>query len=175
MSPRGHYLTALTAGIAATAVWMHAGTGADAPGVAGGAALMGGFILGSRAPDVLEIASFVGGKRVSVIPHRTLTHWIPLWILALVGVYMLWRSPHTAIWSRALVTGFCLAGGLHVLMDFMSPTGVPLLLPTARHRVRMPVYHTGKIGEQFVVMAFIAVVSFSTLFFYFVPYSRPPW
>lgn len=175
MSPRGHYLTAMTAGIAATAAWMHVGAGADAPGAAGGAALIAGFVLGSRAPDVLEIASFVGGERVSLIPHRTFTHWIPLWMLVLLGVWMLWIQPATPIWAKALVAGFGASGALHVLMDFMSPTGVPLLLPTARHRVRMPVYHTGKIGEQFVVMAFIAVVSFSTLFFYFVPYSRPPW
>jgi len=175
MSPRGHYLTAIGVGIASSVAWARLSGPADGPGGLGLAALMGGFLAGARAPDVLEIATFVGGERASVIPHRTLTHWIPLWVLALYAAFLVCTETQAALWLRALVAGFVAAGALHVLMDFFTPTGVPLLLPVPRARVRMPLYHTGKFGEELVVLVFLAAVGISTTLMLAAPMAKPPW
>jgi inner membrane protein len=90
-----------------------------------------GAYLGSTAPDYLEMPSWSQGVRSSIIPHRTITHWVAGWI-ALLG-WTWWNMQHQ---SAALplvgvyaVFGFASSALLHCLMDGLTPMGVPWILP----------------------------------------------
>lgn len=90
-----------------------------------------GAIAGASAPDWLEISrgEYKGGRwhRVSVIPHRTITHWVPLWV---IGLFL-------AVFSRnPLLLGFMLSGLAHLLTDFPNPMGVPVVHPWKRVSLR---------------------------------------
>lgn len=131
MSPTGHNLTAAALGAAAAyPLYLHGD-----PLTA--ALWFAGAMLGGRAPDWMELFRWEGGIRYSLIPHRTLTHWPPLWlgllIAALVLVPEAYREPAVA---------FVAAGWLHLLLDFLTPSGVPLLNPFGR-RVSLRVYRAG--------------------------------
>lgn len=88
--------------------------------------------VGAIAPDRLEIARWKdqgfwpwSRKRVrqSVIPHRSLTHWVMPWaLMVVVGVWMGWPI----LWAL----GF--GGLLHCLLDGMTPMGVPVVNPAKR-------------------------------------------
>jgi inner membrane protein len=91
-------------------------------------------LFGATAPDWLEIAWYdvAQQRRRSVIPHRTLTHWVPLWVaLFLAGLYI---AP-TLAGSAAL--GFAAGGLTHLLCDWPNPTGLPFGTPFGkRHSLR---------------------------------------
>jgi hypothetical protein len=109
-----------------------------------------GMLVGARGPDRLEIPTFNRRTqtRRSVIPHRTLTHW-PIFWLVLTGL-CLW------IWSQSqdllfyMITsvglGFCAAGWLHLVMDIMTPAGIPLLSPFGS-RSSLSLYKTSMKGS----------------------------
>lgn len=68
---------------------------------------------------------------MSVIPHRTLTHWLSFWMLALVALITQPMSPGVFLFQ-----GFSLGCVLHILLDAMTPMGVPVFWPT--YRIRVP-------------------------------------
>ncbi len=84
--------------------------------------------FGSSAPDWLEIPQgWQGRKRLSVIPHRTWTHWWPVWTGAtLFGLGVFTAVPHP------FVLAFTLGVWLHLLMDIPNPMGLPLWSPWRR-------------------------------------------
>jgi inner membrane protein len=143
VSKKGHALTAISL---ATVIF------AAEPTMAG--AVTGvGAVVGASFPDSLEMPSFYNGKRDSLIPHRTLTHFAPLWLLAiLVGHYL--SMPW---WAHSLVLGVALAALLHIVVDFGSPMGCPLLHPLRRVRIRRPIYWTGTASEFPVIALFFVV------------------
>ncbi len=77
------------------------------------------------------------GRRKSLIAHRTITHWWPLW--AAFGVWALYallgqRGWATPIWAALGVS----CGGLtHILCDWPNPMGVPGRTPWRRHSLRL--------------------------------------
>ncbi|WP_018871491.1 metal-dependent hydrolase [Thioalkalivibrio sp. ALgr3] len=95
-----------------------------------------GAYLGSTAPDALEIPRWKeegfwpwSRRRVrqSAVPHRTVTHWLPAWVLlALVGGFQGWP----------ILWGFALGGLLHVTLDWLTPMGIPVWRPDVRHSLR---------------------------------------
>jgi membrane-bound metal-dependent hydrolase YbcI (DUF457 family) len=102
-----------------------------------------GGVLGGRAPDWLEIARWkktsgfliktpIIPVRQSLIPHRTLTHLLPLWLVPLmVSVWYMIRSDSpTPLMIGSF--GFFLTGFLHVFADLMTPVGIPILVPWKR-------------------------------------------
>lgn len=89
-----------------------------------------GVVLGSSAPDWLEISKWVNGVRYSVIPHRTLTHWLTFWWLCLVALMVTPTSPVVYV-----LQGFCLGAILHIALDSVTPMGVPLF---GLRRTRLP-------------------------------------
>lgn len=167
MAPEQHKLTALAAIPLALATAAPGTAGSILRGVEGhgwhgagpaiflifAAASIGAWI-GVTAPDTLEIARPVKQegaqgavwKRVSVIPHRTLTHWWPVWgcllAVCLAGLpKSLWAdavgAPHAAagLAAHAIGTGltaFAIGGLLHLLGDLPNPSGIPRLLPFGR-------------------------------------------
>ncbi len=119
-----------------------------------------GVMFGASAPDWLEIPLYFGKKRFTLIPHRTLTHWPVLWLIAGYALYH--YAPFTLI--SIIAFGFISSSLLHITMDSLSSTGIPLLLPFSFFRVRFPLYKTGTWSEGLAV--FLVFVSFSS-FAYF--------
>jgi len=92
-----------------------------------------GMLLGARGPDRLEVPSFNRRTqtRRSVIPHRTLTHWPPLWVAMTAICWLVLVSTHDFLLYEitSVGFGFCAAGWLHLVMDIMTPSGIPLVTP----------------------------------------------
>ena len=125
-------------------------------------------IFGVNAPDYLEIRK----KEKTVIPHRTITHWIPLWIClflySLFSInstyfdffsYIHFEKLDTVVASALL--GFSIGGLLHLLFDLPNPMGVPLLTPW--HRVSLNLWKSGN-REHLII---ISVILFSLFYFIF--------
>jgi membrane-bound metal-dependent hydrolase YbcI (DUF457 family) len=93
--------------------------------ILGAASLIAGG-LGGTAPDWLEIP-YSQGKRL--ITHRTITHWVPLWLLAL------WWAHQQVLpwWGTWFLMPFLWGALSHLLMDWPNPVGVPFVWPTKRH------------------------------------------
>lgn len=112
-----------------------------------------GVMSGASAPDWLEGAFFFRNRRISIIPHRTLTHWLPVWLAAFYLVF----TASLDWYVLALVNGFIASSVLHITMDAFSKSGVPLLLPMRRFSVKIPLYTTGGISE---IIWSVAVLAF---------------
>lgn len=92
-----------------------------------------GIILGATAPDWLEVPLWVGSARLSLIPHRWITHWVALWVIFLaVALFEAVRS-HSA--TSLGLCGFAAGGLLHCALDATTPMGVPILNPFERKRI----------------------------------------
>lgn len=97
------------------------------------AILLLGFSFGSNAPDWLEITWRTGANRESrhsIIPRRTITHWMAFWAVAF-GVCLNHAIGHQNILAIFLL-GFSASALIHVLMDSATPLGVPWLHPYKR-------------------------------------------
>lgn len=81
--------------------------------------------FGSTAPDWLEVPQgWDGRKRLSLIPHRTWTHWWPLWLAA-----TLWSLGVGSQAAHPLLLAFCLGAWWHLAMDAPNPMGLPVWSP----------------------------------------------
>lgn len=85
-------------------------------------------LSGANAPDWLEVATrTVDGQRKSLIPHRTITHWLPLWIAGLA-----WGIFNVGTGVSSFVIGFTIGGLMHLAMDWPNPMGIPIWVPWRR-------------------------------------------
>lgn len=127
MTKTGHQLTGLGAALASIGV-----LGVLFPGIN---LLILGIcaFFGSTSPDWLEIPlGWQGRKRLSVIAHRTWTHWWPIWIgLSLFGSGLLGNTPYPYLLA------FCLGAWTHLLMDIPNPMGIPLWSPWKRVSLKL--------------------------------------
>lgn len=114
--------------LAGTAV---AGAGI-APSLMDGAAL----VLGSAAPDLVEMAT-------PWIPHRRVAH------AAVLMIPMFLVQEPTLTW-------FALGCMLHLVLDALTPMGVPLI-PFGRH-YRVMRLETGGLGDKALRLLAIAVI-----------------
>lgn len=97
------------------------------------AVLFFGFVCGSSAPDWLEITWRTGihrENRHSIIPHRTITHWMAMWAMAFGFCLHHTISNQNIFWIFLL--GFSASALIHVLMDSATSMGVPWLHPYKR-------------------------------------------
>jgi membrane-bound metal-dependent hydrolase YbcI (DUF457 family) len=150
MNLRGHAAT----GVALAVIGFGWGGGDLAQAFAVGA------VAGSIAPDLLEVPVFVpgSGKRLSIIPHRTWTHFWPFWIALIAVVPLLaWPWPSLA----AVVLGGALGGLLHLAMDVMTPMGLPVSWPPTRRarRKSLHVYRNGEFVKEWGVVAAVWAVA----------------
>lgn len=156
MNGRGHRLTAITFGATIVSAYVAGVVNINYPGnpIMIAAIFMAGIIAGSSAPDWLELPIKSKGNIVArIIPHRTITHWFPIWIL--LGW---WIEQQKFIWQIEVAAfGFVSSALLHILMDLLSKAGVPILLPFARNRKKLSLYSTGKFSE---FLAVLTVMSF---------------
>jgi membrane-bound metal-dependent hydrolase YbcI (DUF457 family) len=114
--------------------------------------LMGiGVIAGASLPDSLEMPSWYNSQRSSLIPHRTLTHWVPLWLAC---AFVAWHLPDP--WAHILL-GVAIAAALHILVDFASPMGCPVINPFRRHRLKNPLYRTGESSEYPIIATALVI------------------
>ncbi|WP_186214898.1 metal-dependent hydrolase [Burkholderia gladioli] len=99
------------------------------------ALVFAGCLCGSSSPDFLELPWWSWfGTRHSLIPHRTITHWMLAWVILTAWVWLrLWREQ--SFWW-CIAAGFCASSLLHVLMDYNTPMGVPVFHPWKRTRRR---------------------------------------
>ncbi|MCD8510038.1 MAG: metal-dependent hydrolase [Bacillus sp. (in: Bacteria)] len=110
-----------------------------------------GIALGSLLPDIDEPKSFIGRKLFfiayplkKIMGHRGLTHSL----LACAGLYFLY-SLYPSSFSLGLFIGYA----CHIVGDFFSVRGVPLLLPFTKQRVKAPItYRTGGKGEIIILL-----------------------
>jgi membrane-bound metal-dependent hydrolase YbcI (DUF457 family) len=85
----------------------------------------GMVVPGSTAPDWLEGS---GGGRAPIIKHRTITHW-PIVYLLMMAAFFLSTLPSLVQFAAF---GFCIGALIHLSGDMMTPSGIPLLLPTRK-------------------------------------------
>lgn len=113
-------------------------------------------ISGATAPDWLEIRKKSGG---TVIPHRTITHWVLLWIIALFcGFYftqfsfvqenMFESFPYLTTVIGMIIISFSLGGILHLITDFPNKMGIPIFFYNKRYC--LSIWKSGK-NEQFLI------------------------
>jgi membrane-bound metal-dependent hydrolase YbcI (DUF457 family) len=123
-----------------------------------------GIILGARRPDRLEIPSLNKKTKIrrSLIPHRTLTHWPLFWVVITFLNWVLARQNNDIFISATTSVGFgfCASSWLHLAMDIMTPSGIPLLTPFGS-RTSLNIYKSGHFGE----MAFVSLLLFITIIF----------
>lgn len=116
------------------------------------------FILGNTAPDTLEFSRYDETsyfKRKSLIPHRTYTHWLLLWIVVFFVAVILFMQQ--SYWLP-LVT-YALGGVLHLICDLPNPTGIPIIHPRKRRKS----LKWWKSGEYENLIAFLLILLSSSL------------
>lgn len=114
-----------------------------------------GLLIGAEGPDILEVAKPDPRKpfgRSSLIPHRTLTHWPPLWVFAIFFVYS-----HQVEYPRIAAFGYGFIGGslLHLLLDAPNPTGIPIKTPLSKSRRSLKLWKSGAWQEDLIGVLFI--------------------
>lgn len=132
MSKTGHILT----GVALATAAYHIAP--NAPVIAGAA------VVGALLPDAAEgVVGWWGEARLSIIPHRTLTHWL------YVYVALLFASHRLSGLAQELIVGLCAGALLHIALDAFSPMGIPLGNPFGQRTAigGGTLYRTGAFSE----------------------------
>jgi membrane-bound metal-dependent hydrolase YbcI (DUF457 family) len=122
-----------------------------------------GAIIAASLPDIAEGVLGYGptGQRFSIIPHRTATHF-PWPYLAVAALSFL--IPTIAgLEIAALVRGLALGALLHLFLDAMSPSGIPLVRVGERMSFGLfssgghpYIYRTGTAEEWRILLPVIA-------------------
>ncbi|HWO98870.1 MAG TPA: metal-dependent hydrolase [Bacillus sp. (in: firmicutes)] len=115
-----------------------------------------GIALGSLIPDIDEPSSYIGRRTFGLsklikqaFGHRGFTHSLLAWI----GFSFLYK-----IYSNPFVLGMCTGYIFHIIGDFFSRKGVPLLSPFSKKRFKSPLtYETGSFSETLIFYASILV------------------
>ncbi|UCZ53620.1 metal-dependent hydrolase [Bacillus shivajii] len=120
-----------------------------------------GVAVGSVLPDIDETKSYIGRRTGPIsrfvkmlFGHRGITH------SGLVIAFAIFGAMNTDI---DFLFGLSLGVIFHIVGDFFSKGGVPLLLPLTKDRFKFPLYRTGKTSE-FVI--FCGSVAFLYYFFF---------
>lgn len=106
--------------------------------------LLLGAVWGASAPDWLEIHTWISkrhwfspneSQRLSLIPHRTITHTLSIWALAtLYCSYFLAVGGHE--YAGLFGFAFCASVVIHLLLDICTPMGIPLMPFGKRYRLQ---------------------------------------
>lgn len=105
--------------------------------------------LGATAPDWLEwVAGSLLNRRIK---HRTVTHVLATWLLALAFFGLVWD------W-RGLGLAFAAGGCIHWLQDGLTITGVPLTWWSDRRTTLLGGrLRTGGMAEYGITIAIVAI------------------
>ena len=156
MTGKGHTMCGMVAGIApASAAYVTAGF---IPAIAAWAFT----IVGSTAPDWLEfpkeVKKKVNGKIMTVlvrrIPHRTITHTISVWVLAMAFFYISLAGTHAYSIPQllpiisAIGLGFSYGGVIHLLGDIPNKQRIPIF--TKFDGVSLSLWKSGEFEKTLV-------------------------
>lgn len=114
---------------------------------------------GAVAPDWIDqkassmATTARGRQRIFNRIHRGTSHWLGWWLALLLGAMAL-----PGLWQGWLA-GFALGGVSHVMMDMLTPQGVPLLPFSRRGKLTVPICSTGKISEYFFLAALLCAAA----------------
>ena len=125
-------------------------------------------VAGGIVPDVLDqkLARLAPGKRLRQKVfnkiHRSTTHWFGWWLALLV---LALQAPASLVdmagplapVMRPVALGLALGALSHVLLDMLTPHGVPLLPVTRRLKVAVPLCSTGSWREYLVLAGCVAL------------------
>jgi inner membrane protein len=119
---------------------------------------------GALVPDAAEgVIGYPFGNRLSIIPHRTLTHWPYLYVAIALIAHRFAGSDALGISVGSIIFGLAVGALLHLALDVLSPCGVPLGNPFGARTsigLRRPgntpcLYKTGTISELPIIGALI--------------------
>ncbi|MBQ9451879.1 MAG: metal-dependent hydrolase [Desulfovibrio sp.] len=123
--------------------------------LAGLAAMCAGAVL----PDILDqrLAGLAptrhGRQRLFNAVHRGTTHWCGWW-LVLCAAALSASGLGSAV--REIVLGLGLGGLSHVLLDMLTPTGVPVLPFSRQPKLSLRLCATGSPGEFCLLVCIVA-------------------
>lgn len=154
MTGRGHRWTGLGAALMAAAI-------ARASGMSEISEIAAALVAGSATtmPDWIEIPIHQNGVRIgALIPHRTITHWPPLWLLLIY-----WGIQDQTILG-AIAIGSSIGSIWHILGDAPNPMGIPWLLP--HKRIRLGQKGWWRSGQHEILMTFASTaIGFTAWYF----------
>jgi len=117
-------------------------------------------VVGGILPDVFDqklAGLFRNRQKAFNNIHRGFTHWPGLWLGLLVAVCVfLPAGPFGLV--RAVLFGAAVGGLSHVVLDMMTPQGIPLLPFSRRNRFSLHLCRTGSLGEYAFCAAMIAAM-----------------
>jgi inner membrane protein len=121
-----------------------------------------GVAIGSLLPDIDHPQSFIGRRSFGLATlinkwfgHRGATH--TLLSSLLIGGVSFFILP--ANWAVGLSLGYI----SHILGDFFSKSGVPLLKPFKDKKYKLPLYKTGSLSESFILICSGLLLVYLTL------------
>lgn len=123
---------------------------------------------GAVLPDVLDqrMAGLAptrrGQQKIFNAVHRGTTHWFGWWLAVCAAAFVLTPASLGSLGRDALL-GLGFGGLSHVLLDMLTPSGVPLTPFSRQNKLSLKLCSTGSLGEY----CFLAcVVGLSWLLFH---------
>lgn len=162
--------TAATGDQPTTAGWIALILGSLAPDIDGGGTIARpGSLLGRLLPKWLarlldNIGLFISGLIRKILGHRTATHW-PAWAILMGFIALAWQWP----WLLWFAVGYA----WHIVGDFLTKDGVPLLGPIWTKNIRWSPIRTGTWPE-----AVISLALWGLIFYYgwaYIPAEARAW
>ncbi|MBQ3060788.1 MAG: metal-dependent hydrolase [Desulfovibrio sp.] len=118
--------------------------------------------LGAVVPDMLDqrVARLAptpsGRQRMFNRIHRGTTHWFGWWLALFLAALALPLAPP----AKALLSGLAFGGLSHVLLDMLTPQGVPWHPFSRKGRFSFKLCTTGSIGEYCFLALLLAAIWF---------------
>ncbi len=123
--------------------------------------------LGSLLPDIDSVSSKLG-RRIApvsilfqlILGHRQLLHSLTFWTLATVA--LIYFFPAHSVYIGCILIG-CI---LHLFLDMLNPSGVPLLMPI-KFRFHIANIPCGGIVDHFLRLIFSILAGYAFYAHYF--------
>lgn len=115
--------------------------------------------LGAILPDKLDQAIAKRSRnpqRTFNQIHRSTTHWFGWWVAILLVACSHLVPPH---WQPALL-GIGLGGISHVVLDMLTPSGIPLHPFSRKNKLSFKVCSTGSVGEYVFLGVMLVLLGF---------------
>lgn len=115
--------------------------------------------VGAVFPDIIDqkISSLgpTRKKRQKIFNqiHRGSSHWIGWWF----PIFLLALSVPLPAVVRDATAGFAFGAVSHVMLDMLTPQGVPVWPFSRQRKIAVPLCSTGKTGEYVFLLALLAI------------------
>lgn len=118
--------------------------------------------LGAITPDLIDQRISAVGctrkKRQKIFNklHRGASHWFGWWL----GLFLLACALPWPVLARDILIGLFAGILSHIMLDLLTPRGVPLLPFTQKFRVALPICSTGALTEYLFLTAMLIIGAF---------------